>query len=138
LISKLGVVHRARQRDILLFSGSFLHSGLLRQTFRFQGSLQLAVDPALLSSLLFPWRSSSSEKPQPSQLKSFWSISYSLILFWIMLFFILLDMQQSSHSLLFQSFLQLLRDGYQNPKNKEFNSIDWSLDHTPRVSRMKL
>lgn len=27
----------------------------------------------------------------------------------------------------------LLRDGYQNPKNKEFNSIDWSLDHTPRV-----
>ncbi|CAH8274403.1 unnamed protein product [Arabidopsis lyrata] len=27
----------------------------------------------------------------------------------------------------------LLRDGYQNPKNKEFSSIDWSLDHTPRV-----
>ncbi|KAL1215803.1 DJ-1-like protein C [Cardamine amara subsp. amara] len=27
----------------------------------------------------------------------------------------------------------LLRDGYQNPKKEEFNSIDWSLNHTPRV-----
>ncbi|XP_056853737.1 protein DJ-1 homolog C [Raphanus sativus] len=29
--------------------------------------------------------------------------------------------------------LLLLRDGYQNPKTEEFNSIDWSLNHTPRV-----
>ncbi|CAH2076935.1 unnamed protein product [Thlaspi arvense] len=29
--------------------------------------------------------------------------------------------------------LLLLRDGYQNPKNEEFNSMDWSLNHTPRV-----
>ncbi|KAF8112330.1 hypothetical protein N665_0065s0102 [Sinapis alba] len=29
--------------------------------------------------------------------------------------------------------LLLLRDGFQNPKTEEFNSIDWSLNHTPRV-----
>ncbi|VVB10442.1 unnamed protein product [Arabis nemorensis] len=27
----------------------------------------------------------------------------------------------------------LLRNGYQNPKKEEFNSIDWSLNRTPRV-----
>ncbi|KAJ4867915.1 Protein DJ-1-like protein C [Raphanus sativus] len=27
----------------------------------------------------------------------------------------------------------LLRDGYQNPKTEEFNSVDWSLNRTPRV-----
>ncbi|ESQ53738.1 hypothetical protein EUTSA_v10025121mg [Eutrema salsugineum] len=27
----------------------------------------------------------------------------------------------------------LVRDGYQNPKKEEFNSMDWSLNHTPRV-----
>ncbi|CAN6918312.1 unnamed protein product [Brassica oleracea var. botrytis] len=31
--------------------------------------------------------------------------------------------------------LLLLRDGYQNPKTEEFNSIDWSLNHTPREKR---
>ncbi|KAL0872637.1 hypothetical protein Bca101_022342 [Brassica carinata] len=29
--------------------------------------------------------------------------------------------------------LLLLRDGFQNPKTEEFNRIDWSLNHTPRV-----
>ncbi|CAH8380149.1 unnamed protein product [Eruca vesicaria subsp. sativa] len=29
--------------------------------------------------------------------------------------------------------LLLLRDGYKSPKTEEFNSIDWSLNHTPRV-----
>lgn len=128
MISKLGVVPSCKITGHPAFFGKLPTFWAVKTNIQISGELTTSRGPG--TSFQFAL-SLAKQLFGETTAKSVEEFLVSILLFTL---YTISVWQQSSHSLLFQ----LLRDDHQNPKREEFNSMDWSLNHTPRVSRMKL